>query len=91
MSSKTRRTVIILVTFATLSLPLAVQARQDRNQDRQDRQESRTESFFALLWERLTAPFAAFQDSTSGTTLPPPPPAGSGDDTDGRSILDPIG
>ncbi len=91
MSSKTRRTVIILVTFATLSLPLVAQARPDRNQDRQDRQENRTESFFALLWEHLTAPFAVFQDSTRGTTLPPPPPAGSGDDTDGRSILDPIG
>jgi len=90
MSNKIRRTVIILATLVALSLPLAAQARPDRNQGRQDRQESRTERFFVLLWEHLTAPFAVFRDTT-GTTLPPPPPAGSGDDTDGRSILDPIG
>jgi hypothetical protein len=91
MSSKTRRTVIVLAALVTLSLPLVAQARQDRNQDRQDRHEARTEGFLARLWEHLTAPFAVFLDGTTDPTVPPPPPADPGASTDGRSILDPIG
>jgi len=96
MSSKTRRTVIVLATLATLitlSLPLAAQGRPDRQEDPQGRQETRTAGLFAQLWERLTAPFAVFLDGTAGSTVPPPPPppVDPGDTTDGRSIIDPIG
>ncbi|HEX3532062.1 MAG TPA: hypothetical protein VH988_33805 [Thermoanaerobaculia bacterium] len=91
MSSKTRRTVIVLAALVTLSLPLVAQARPERNQDRQDRHGARTEGFLTRLWEHLTAPFSVFLDGTTGPTLSAPPPTDPGDTTDGRSILDPIG
>jgi hypothetical protein len=91
MSSKTRRTVMVLAALATLSLPFVAHARPGRQQNRQDRQEARTEGFFTLLWERLTAPFAVFQDGTVDAPIVPPPPADPGVTTDGRSIIDPIG
>jgi hypothetical protein len=87
MSHKTRRAVIVLATLVSLALPLAAQARPDR-QDRQERQLTRTERLIAGLWEHFKASFAVLLD---GELPPPPPPANPGETTDGRSILDPIG
>jgi hypothetical protein len=95
MSHNARRILLVLTALLSLSLPLAAQVQSDRQPDRG---ESRAERFLTLVWERLTAPFAALgiggpeaSDPASPGIVPPPPPPDAGNGTDGRSILDPLG
>src|SRR2546423_1281821 len=96
MSHNARRILLVLTILFSLSLPLAPQVQPGLQPDRR---EQRAESFLARLWERLTAPLAALgiggpeasDPASPGTVPPPPPPPPPGNDTDGRSILDPLG
>jgi hypothetical protein len=85
-SRRSRRIIAALALLLTLAVPLAAQASPLRAES--------TSGFFTALWRRLAAPlislWAADTDPTADPAPPPPPPPPPVD-SDGRSVIDPLG